>query len=280
MVDGGKQAFRPIEKPAPKPTEQGGLEAPQPPPGASAEERLLYPPGLLGHVVQHIVDVDMFPDRRMANWAGICALGKAVDRKVIGPTGSSTLLFLILLAATAAGKQNSHDSIRILLRAMGLEKLIQAGGLASVQGTEDIVRHSPNSLVLIDEFGRWLRMILDQTSNVRELPGTLCKFWAIRPGGSWPITRRARETTTTITLPGTELAFAHEVKCQPTRLWPWHDSAIKHKTAIFHQINKDKVATHHDALEFPDGQIVLLTSLGQGQQANSSSVAGGAKDCR
>ena len=68
-------------------------------------------------------------------------------------------------------------------------------------------------------------------------------------------------------LPGTELAFAHEVKCQPTRLWPWHDSAIKHKTAIFRQINKDKVATHHDALEFPDGQIVLLTSLGQGQQA-------------
>jgi hypothetical protein len=68
-------------------------------------------------------------------------------------------------------------------------------------------------------------------------------------------------------LPGTELAFAHEVKRQPTRLWPWHDSAIKHKTAIFRQINKDKVATHHDALEFPDGQIVLLTSLGQGQQA-------------
>ena len=51
------------------------------------------------------------------------------------------------------------------------------------------------------------------------------------------------------------------------RLWPWHDSAIKHKTAIFRQINKDKVAAHHDALEFPDGQIVLLTSLNEGQQA-------------
>jgi len=69
MVGGGKQAFRPIEKPEIiKPAEQGGLEPPQPPPGASADERLLYPAGLLGHVVQHIVDVDMFPDRRMANW--------------------------------------------------------------------------------------------------------------------------------------------------------------------------------------------------------------------
>jgi hypothetical protein len=68
-------------------------------------------------------------------------------------------------------------------------------------------------------------------------------------------------------LPGTELAFAHEVKRLPVRLWPWHDGAIKHKTAIFRQINKNKVATHHDALEFPDGQIVLLTSLSEGQQA-------------
>jgi hypothetical protein len=68
-------------------------------------------------------------------------------------------------------------------------------------------------------------------------------------------------------LPGTELAFAHEVKRLQLRLWPWHNSVIKHKTAIFRQINKDKVATHHDALEFPDGQIVLLTSLSEGQQA-------------
>ena len=68
-------------------------------------------------------------------------------------------------------------------------------------------------------------------------------------------------------LPGTELSFAHEVERLPTRLWPWHDSVIKHKTAIFRQINKEKVVADHDALEFPDGQIVLLTSLSEGQQA-------------
>jgi hypothetical protein len=68
-------------------------------------------------------------------------------------------------------------------------------------------------------------------------------------------------------LPGTELAFAHEIKRLPARLWPWQDGAIRHRTAIFRQINKDKVAAHHDALEFPDGQIVLLTLLAEGQQA-------------
>jgi hypothetical protein len=68
-------------------------------------------------------------------------------------------------------------------------------------------------------------------------------------------------------LPGTELAFAHEIERLPTRLWPWHDDATKHTTAIFRQINKDRVATHHDAIEFPDGRIVLLTFLREGQEA-------------
>ena len=36
---------------------------------------------------------------------------------------------------------------------------------------------------------------------------------------------------------------------------------------IFRQINLDKRWTHHDALEFPDGEIMLLTYLIEGQQA-------------
>ena len=37
--------------------------------------------------------------------------------------------------------------------------------------------------------------------------------------------------------------------------------------SVFRQINKEKVAAHHDALEFPDGQIVLLTCLKEDQEA-------------
>jgi hypothetical protein len=67
--------------------------------------------------------------------------------------------------------------------------------------------------------------------------------------------------------PGTELSFASDITCLPTGFLPWRQRTIKHSTAIFRQINKDKVAAHHDALEFPDGQIVLLTMLKEGQQA-------------
>ena len=67
--------------------------------------------------------------------------------------------------------------------------------------------------------------------------------------------------------PGTELSFADGVTFSATGLSGWWHKAINHKTAIFRQINKERVSAHHDALEFPDGEIVLLTSLREGLQA-------------
>ena len=40
-----------------------------------------------------------------------------------------------------------------------------------------------------------------------------------------------------------------------------------HTVAIFRQINKGALHTNHDALEFPDGEIVLLTRFYEGQNA-------------
>jgi hypothetical protein len=68
-------------------------------------------------------------------------------------------------------------------------------------------------------------------------------------------------------LPGTELSFTSEVTCQPTGLFTWRNKVINHTTAIFRQVNEQRLAAHHDALEFADGQIVLLTLLAEGQQA-------------
>jgi hypothetical protein len=64
-------------------------------------------------------------------------------------------------------------------------------------------------------------------------------------------------------LPGTELAFEQEVKCK-TGLLSWR---LGHTVAKFREINKVRSNVHHDALEFPDGKIVLLTHLCEGQHA-------------
>jgi hypothetical protein len=72
-------------------------------------------------------------------------------------------------------------------------------------------------------------------------------------------------------LPGTEVAFEDQVEREPTgflfRIFKRDSKAILHKVARFRHVNMEKPSTHHDALEFPDGQMVLLTDLRVSQRA-------------
>ena len=71
-------------------------------------------------------------------------------------------------------------------------------------------------------------------------------------------------------LPGTELAFAKEAKYDHLLAWLLPGSRagkIGEKLARFRQINMDQPNVHHDALEFANGTIVLLTRLRPGQRA-------------
>jgi hypothetical protein len=88
-------------------------------------------------------------------------------------------------------------------------------------------------------------------------PGTITRGFA--PKGD--------PNTAVCLLPGTEIAFAEdaryfeEVTHFPTR-------KVGHRVARFRQIDIENAYAHHDALEFPDGQIVLVTRLCEGQQAS------------
>ena len=70
-------------------------------------------------------------------------------------------------------------------------------------------------------------------------------------------------------LPGTEVAFENKVERHFTgfQLLFRRTKPLPHRVARFRQVNMDNPRTHHDALEFPDGQIVLLTHLREGQRA-------------
>jgi hypothetical protein len=62
-------------------------------------------------------------------------------------------------------------------------------------------------------------------------------------------------------IPGTEVAFDRApVKFLGLKF------ARKPATATFRQINKDQTHTHHDALEFADGDVRLVHDLEQGQK--------------
>jgi hypothetical protein len=67
-------------------------------------------------------------------------------------------------------------------------------------------------------------------------------------------------------LPGTELAFDREVEYD--RIFGFLPSRkIGGKVARFRKVNLDSPHEHHDAFEFPGGEVVLLTRLSPGQHA-------------
>jgi len=71
-------------------------------------------------------------------------------------------------------------------------------------------------------------------------------------------------------LPGTEVAFEKEIEFERrfAILLRWkREKVIGDKVASFRQVNADKPNMHHDALEFPNGEIVLVTRLYEGQHA-------------
>ena len=68
-------------------------------------------------------------------------------------------------------------------------------------------------------------------------------------------------------LPGTELAFENDVAWRRPFFGLFQKRQPCGRLARFRQVNTEHAATHHDAIEFPNGQTVLLTDLRPGQRA-------------
>jgi hypothetical protein len=64
-------------------------------------------------------------------------------------------------------------------------------------------------------------------------------------------------------LPGTELAFAENVKYDNRWIWT---KAINSRVGKFGAIEPGVPHRHHDAIEFPDGSSILVTQLCEGQR--------------
>jgi hypothetical protein len=81
--------------------------------------------------------------------------------------------------------------------------------------------------------------------------------------------------------PGTELVFEEEVERHyvflQTLFFNKNRWKIRHRVGVFRQIKTDNPGTHHDAIEFPNGQTVLVTRLRAGQRATVLQLPVGAQ---
>jgi len=80
-------------------------------------------------------------------------------------------------------------------------------------------------------------------------------------------------------MPGTELAFERDIESHAA----WQGEPARtygQKVARFRQVNVETPMAHHDALEFPDGTIVLITNLREGQRATVLQLPSTGRDQR
>jgi hypothetical protein len=77
--------------------------------------------------------------------------------------------------------------------------------------------------------------------------------------------------------PGTELAFNREIEL-PGRFWKVRK--VGASVARFRRVNEGCRIMHHDALELPGGQVVLLTALREGQFATVLQLPAGGRSPR
>jgi hypothetical protein len=69
-------------------------------------------------------------------------------------------------------------------------------------------------------------------------------------------------------MPGTELAFEDGIATRQCGFfYEIRKNKRAAKVALFTQVDRDKKHVHHDALELPDGEVILLTRLYEGQAA-------------
>ena len=163
--------------------------APLHPENATALERLTYPRGLVGHVMEYMLDTNALPDRWMALAGALSVCGKCLDRKILGPRENSVVLFILILAESGAGKNHILNCIKTILEAVGLLDDFIGTGIASMQSIEQVLEGmggenaKPSVLVEIDEYGSFLNRIStkSQSGNVSEIPATLCSLWGHSP---------------------------------------------------------------------------------------------------
>ena len=83
-------------------------------------------------------------------------------------------------------------------------------------------------------------------------------------GGTRGFAAEGERNVAVCLLPGTELAFDQDVKHDQSWIWT---KATNFRVARFRKIDQHNAYRHHDALELPDGNVVLVTYLSTGQRA-------------
>lgn len=142
-------------------------EKPQPAPKSHAPillgyqfpEHLLNVPGMVGEIADYINKSALFPQPVLAMAASLVFCGALMGRKVRTDTNLRTNIYAISVADSGSGKEHARKAIKYIAQMANASQFIGAEKLASDQGLFVLLSQEPSTAVLMDEFGRTLRVM-------------------------------------------------------------------------------------------------------------------------
>lgn len=126
----------------------------------------------------------------MALGVALGVVGTLIGRRVEGPTGCATHLYIFILAPTGWGKDYPLWCGNKLMIVLGTKSLLGPSEFVSGRGIIKYLKRNPLTLCIVDELGDVFQLVNSQQANpwVTDLMGHFKKLY-----NSWDviITRRA-----------------------------------------------------------------------------------------
>ena len=168
-------------KPEPDPSiaAEPGVATTAMPAGDELEPYTRGVPGVLGEMIEWIVDTARRPNRVLALAGAIPLVGTLIGRRVAGPTLSATHLYAVAVAPTGAGKQHPIDCANALMIAARAQEHIGPGTFMSASALCNFVFRRPLSLCCSDEFGAYLAKLNARgaSGHEREVTRVMRSLW-------------------------------------------------------------------------------------------------------
>lgn len=140
----------------------------EPKAGDELPEHLTRVPGILGEVVEWIVEGARRPSPTLALGAAITIVGTAIGQAIAGPTGSASHLYVVGLAPSGAGKDHPLQSISRIMKASNNGSLIGPSEFISMPAVIKFLSRKPLSICAMDEIGAFLKRLAHPKASAYE----------------------------------------------------------------------------------------------------------------
>jgi len=117
--------------------------------------------GLIRQIADYILETSVYPQPVLAVAASATFVGCLLGGKVASESDLRTNLYTVGLAPSGSGKEHAHKILRKLVAECGLDRHLGGDNIASGSAVFAALSHEKRLLYLLDEFGLFLKAILD-----------------------------------------------------------------------------------------------------------------------